>query len=40
MEQDKASYEAPEVVESFHEMEVLGDTNGSPTAVAGSGTVV
>ena len=37
---DKQTYEAPEVVESFDEMDVLGETNGSPTLVTGSSTPI
>jgi len=31
------TYEAPEVIESLDELDVLGNTPATPTAVAGSG---
>ena len=33
-------YETPEVIESFEEVDVLGDTNGAPTLVTGSSTPI
>lgn len=34
------TYEAPEVIDSLDEADVMGDAPGTPTDVAGSGTPV